>query len=278
MFSNIKFGNIDLTADNGYYVTALKGLGYATKYPVAKVAQFHGAKIGNAFYDNRVLEIDIKIVGTSVNDYIAKRKALFAELTINEFSDDLNTIEITLNNGIVLTAEGVAQSLGDDIDTTSIVAGDVAFTFEMQEPFFKSKQQYQQDIPITQGGGCAIPMAIPLDMTEGSTGYTQLSQAGNIFCFPELYFYGELTNPVLTNITLNKTLSLTATIAALANYRYIDTYNRIVTDETGANKRDEVSGDFLVLASGTNEFSLSTDNAGESGYVRVIYKDFYISL
>lgn len=277
MFTKIKLETLDLTAANGYYITAIKGLGYATKYPIAKVAQFHGAKIGNAFYDNRVLSIELKVVGEDVNDYIAKRKALFAELALHEFGSDLHTIEITLQNGIVLTAEGVAQGLSDDYGAESLLAGDVAFTFEMQEPFFKSYQAYQIDIPLTQGGGCAIPMTIPLDMSQGASGFTDVAQSGNVFCYPEVYFYGDLTNPVLKNVTLDKTLALTASIAS-PDWYYVDTYNRIVTDQLDANKRDKMTGDFLVLATGTNQFALTTDNMAETGFVRLIYKDFFISI
>ncbi len=277
MINKIKLDTLEVNSTNGYYLSSISGLGYATKYPVAKVAQLHGAKIGNAFYENRVLSIEIKIIGDSVNDYIAKRKALFEMFALHEFGDDFHTLEITLSNGIVLTAEGVAQGLSDDISAEEIMSGSVAFTFEMEQPFFKSLQQYQVDIFTTQGGGIAIPAGIPLDMTEGSSGYTQLSQSGNVFCYPELYFYGPLTNPVLTNVTTGKVLSLAVTLAS-PNYYYVDTYNRIVTDNVLTNKRDKATGDFLVLASGVNQFSLITDNMSEVGYVRIIYKDFYISI
>ena len=278
MFTEIQLESLSLTASNGYYITNVKGLGYTTKYPVAKVAQFHGVKIGNAFYDNRVLSIEMKIVGDSVDDYIAKRKALFAELTLHEFSTDLHTISITLHNGIVLTAEGIAQALADDYGSVSPLSGDVAFTFEMQEPFFKSSQVVQIDIPVTQGGGGTIPMAVPFDMSVGSGGYSDVSQGGNVFCYPEIYFYGELTNPVLRDLTSNKSLALSTTLATVANYYYIDTYNRIVIDETVANKRDKMTGDFLVINVGTSQFTLSTDDSSETGFVRLIYKDYYISI
>jgi len=198
-------------------------------------------------------------------------------LTIHEFTTDLHTLEITLLNGIVITAEGVAQTLSDDV-SNSLIAGDVAFTFEMQEPFFKSSQQYQQDIYLTSGGGSEVPMAIPLDMTAGASGFTNISQTGNVFCYPEIYFYGKLTNPVLTNVTLGKTISLAVSLADATKWYYVDTYNRIVTDQDDANVRDDMTGDFLVIATGNNEFSLTTNDMSETGFVRLIYKDYYISI
>lgn len=277
MIKQVTLDNIELTPENGYYLSAVSGLGYNTKYPVTRIAQQHGVGIGQGFYDNRVLSFEIKVIGTSPADYAQKRRTLFEAFSLDQFEADIKTVEITTIDDLTITAHGIVKGLSDDVNTDSTISGDVAFTFEMQEPFFKSEQIYQQDIFITGGGGCAVPMAIPLDMSAGGIAPSEITQGGNVMCFPELYFYGDLTNPVLTHVASDKEIALAATITG-TDYYYIDTYNRIVQDNTTANKRDLMSGDFLVLRPGLNQFTLSTDNPTESGYVRVIYKYYFISI
>jgi hypothetical protein len=120
-------------------------------------------------------------------------------------------------------------------------------------------------------------MAIPLNMTQGSSGFSPVNNGGNVFVFPEIYFYGNLTNPVLLNKTTGKSISFNQSITS-GNYIYVDTYNRIVVDNLGNNKRDKMSGDFVILEKDENQFTLSSDVPTENGYVKLIYKYFYISI
>lgn len=277
MITKVKIGTIELTPENGYYVSALRDLGYKTKYPVANIMYVHGSKLGDAYFENRQIAVELKVIGTSDADHISKRNELYKVLTINEFSTDKLTLSITLSTGIVLTMEGTLKDVSNDITSEMIGASNISFVLETETPFFKSEQLYQVDIPLTKGGGGPIPMTIPFDMSLGSGGYTQMTNGGNIFAYPTLTFYGNLTNPVLKNVTIDKTLSLAATIAS-PNYYSVDTFTRVIIDQSGVNKRDKMTGDFIVLATGLNRFSLLTDNPAETGFVRVLYQYFYISI
>lgn len=277
MVKAVKINNLELTTDNGYYLSAIKDLGYKTKYPSATVLAYHGVKLGDAFFQNRTLAFELKIVGQNQNDLIEKRNNLYKYLRIKEEGGDLISIEIELANNLKLKTEGVIKEVSSDISSDVIVASDISFVFETESPFFKSSQIYEVDIPITKGGGCAVPMAIPLNMSQGSSGYKTISSLGNIFSFPTIYFYGTLTNPVLFNLTTNQSISYTGTINS-SNWVKVETFDRVVIDNLGNNKRDKISGDYLVLEVGDNQFKLLTDNPTESGYAKLIYQYFYISL
>lgn len=277
MVKKVKINNLELTADNGYYLSAIKDLGYKTKYPSATVLAYHGVKLGDAFFQNRALAFELKIVGQNQNDLVEKRSNLYKYLRIKEEGSDLVEIEITLSNNLALKTEGIIKEVNSDISSDVIVASDISFVFETESPFFKSSQTYEVDIPITKGGGCAVPMAIPLDMSQGSSGYKNIQSMGSIFSFPTIYFYGTLTNPSLTNLTTNQSISYTGTITS-PNWVKVETFDRVVVDNLGNNKRDKISGDYLILEVGDNNFKLLTDNPIETGYVKLIYQYFYISL
>ena len=160
----------------------------------------------------------------------------------------------------------------------TVGASQINFMIETEKPFFLSETIYQKTVIVTKGGGCAVPMTIPLDMSKGSTGYTNLIGGGNAFTYPVFRFVGQLTNPVLTHISSAKTMSLTATTIGAGTYIEFDTYNRTVLDNTGANKLDKMAGDFLVIQPDNNNFSLATDNAGDTGYILVTYQDAYATI
>ncbi len=277
MINKIVINDLELKSENGYYIQSVKDLGYKTKYPIGKVLYTHGAKLGDVYFENKILAVELKVGGSTVNEFIDRRSALYKALTLNEFGTDILDFEFHLSNNIVLIAQGVIKDINSDIGVDNLTTGDITFAIEMEEPFFKTQQTYQSIFSITKGGGCAVPMAIPLDMSQGAAGYPQIFNGGNVFVFPEIYFYGTLTNPILENITSGKQIALDAEIAS-DEYIYVDTYNRIVKDDSNVNKRDKMTGDFLVLNVGENNFKLSSDNAAEDGYIKLIYKYYFISI
>lgn len=277
MINKIVIGDLTISPENGYFIQSIKDLGYKTKYPVATVLNYHGVRLGDAFFQNRNLAFEMKVLGSSQSDLIEKRNNLYKFLTIKESSGDLIDIEITLANNLTLKTQGVIKEVSSDIDAQILVASDISFIFETESPFFKSSQIYEVDIPITKGGGCSIPMAIPLNMSQGSSGFKTISALGSIFSFPTIYFYGTLTNPVLHNLSTNQSMSYGGTISS-GNWVKVETFDRVVVDNLGNNKRDKISGDYLFLDVGENNFKLATDVPTEDGYVKLIYQYFYISI
>jgi len=277
MITKLIIDNLELSPENGYFIQAIKDLGYKTKYPVASILYLHGVKIGDLFFENKAFAVELKIGALTISDLIEKRSKIYEKLTLKEYGDDKITIEFHLGNNLILEAKGVVKDVNSDLEVDNLTTCDLSFTLELEEPFLKSKQIYEVSFGITKGGGASVPMEIPLNMTQGSSGFSIVNNGGNIFAFPEIYFYGDLTNPVLLNKTTNRSISFNQTITS-GNYIYVDTYNRIVVDNLGNNKRDKMSGDFVILEKGENQFTLSSDVPTETGFVKLIYKYFYISI
>lgn len=277
MITKIVLEDLTLDPSNGYFLQRLADLGFKTKYPVAKVMQTHGAKIGDVFYENRIMPLEFQVGGATTEEFIARRDALFTRLKIKQYDPDELNVDFYLANGRVVRLTGVVRDVSAPITVDNITIGTVSFTLECETPFFLSAQIYQIDIPITKGGGTPVPTPVPVNMTSGSGGSALVSNGGTTFAFPMIYLYGPLTNPVLRNKTLSKELSIAATISG-GDYYSIDTYDHIVKDNAGNNKRDKMSGDFLIIDVGANQFALSTDTPSETGFARLIYQYPYISL
>ena len=275
---NSALGSLELTPENGYNVQTISNIGYGTKYSISDILSKHGVKLGNALFKNKVFSIGIVIVGTSVVDLIEKRALLYKYLTVDNYSnDDKIQFEFVMANGQSLLLSGILKDLTDDLTTDQINASPINFVIETESPFRVSKQQYQIRIPIATGGGGAVPMTIPLDMSAGAANYTPISNGGNVFAYSTMRFTGLLTNPVIMDVLKSKSLALAATISGGAYYD-IDTYQRTVLDNVGNNKLDKLTGEFLVINPGENRFKLSTDNAGDTGYVDVTYAYHYVSI
>lgn len=278
MISKIVIGDLELKSANGYFIQAVRDIGYKTKYPVASVLNIHGSKLGNAYFEGKTIMIELEVGGSTPAEFIARRTALFEKLTLQEFGDDYIDFDFYLADGKILTARGTIKDVSADLSVGNLTHGALNFTFEMEEPFFKSKQSYSVEFNITKGGGAGVPMSIPLDFSVGSDGYVDVYNGGNVFVFPVITFTGDLTNPRLDNLTSGKYIALSMALAASTNTVEIDTFDRTVLDETGANKRDKVLGDFFVLNIGSNQLRLSSDNALEGGKVKIEYQYYYISI
>lgn len=278
MITKVKIGSLELTPENGYLITAIEDLGYKTKYVASSILYLHGSKLGEAYFQNRTLAFELIVGGDTISQKVENKNALFNALTISEHTNDLLRVEITINNSYTVYINGIIKEVLSPQTAGEIFHSVISFIMETESPFFKDINSYLTTINLTKGGGGAVPMAIPFAMNAGSTGYTEINNGGNVFVFPKFYFYGELTNPVLTNITTGKSISLAVTLATEANYYVIDTYERTVLDESGVNKRDKMTGDFLTLLTGNNDFQLLTDDASETGYVKIAYENYYIGL
>ena len=171
MITKIKVGDLEInnTQASGYYIKELLTMGAGTKYSVAELLSRHGAKLGNAVYKNKSISVTVLIVGSSSSDLLDKRNALIKELKLDNYADD-DKIKVTfyMANGGVISIYGVAKDINDDLNNELVGASTLNFMIESEKPFFLSETIYQKTVIITQGGGCAVPMSIPLDMSQGS--------------------------------------------------------------------------------------------------------------
>lgn len=280
MVTKITIGDgLILTPENGYYLQSISGLGYETKYPVNQILSRHGAKIGNAVYSNKKISIGLEIGGNDFVEILERRNELYKKLSVNQYSsDDKIRFDFTRNDNITVGIEGVISSVDAPLDTNNQFRSPLRISLDTEFPFLTSSQLYSISIPILLGGGAEVPMEVPLDFSAGSSVATTVAQGGNVFSFPTIRFVGPLSEPVLTDVLSDKTLSLAINLD-VDEYVEIDTYHETVVDHTGANRLSDISGDFLIVPASTdNKFTLTTENSLETGYVTLTYPYTYVAI
>lgn len=268
---------LELTPANGYLPQAIDGLGFEAKYSVNELLSRHGAKLGNVTYSQKRLTLTFLVVGSTLTEMLDRRNTLIQYLSADPYEeDDTHKWSFTLADGKRLYIDAVTKSLQTGAVARDTFATTIRVTLESFYPFFLSEQQYQVSMNVTQGGGLAVPLEVPADMTAGSSGYKLVTNGGNIFAYPTIKFIGTLTNPVLTDVDTGKVLQFpTLSLADDTEYVIVDTFNRTVVDQDGNNVLDEMSGDFLVIKAGQNNFSLVTDTSTEDGQVIFTYNYAY---
>lgn len=279
MVKSALIGNsLNLSEENGYYIQSVSGLGYSTKYNVSDILQKHGVKISNALLKNKAFSLAFMVKGDDFEDLENKRSAVFKALTVNPYEEnDKINFQFTLLNNQVVQIDGVVKDVTPDVSKDQLLFNPMNFIIETEYPFLTSVQQYQATIPITTGGGGAIPSAIPFSFGSGVGGYTEITNGGNVFAFPVFRLYGKLTTPVLSDVINNRDLTLNMTIDN-GDYIEIDTYNQTVIDQDGVNQLDKLDGDFLLMFPDVNRLKLLTDDVSDVGYVVVTWNYHYVSI
>lgn len=275
MVTKVKIGTLELSQANGYYLKSFRGIGYSTKYPKSTILYMHGADLGDTYFNNKQFALEFKVVGSSPTNLLSKRSSFFSQATVFDETAKIDLL-IYLANGVTIKGTGVIKEIIGDISQANYVDTDISIIFEMEKPYFVSDTAYRFIVPVTVSGGAEVPMEVPLDISGDTGGGTIVGNGGNVFVYPEIYLHGQLTNPVLENLDTGESLSIASTVIASGSYYYIDTFLRTVTDNSGNNKRDKFSGDFMKLAIGDNTMRLRTDDV-DDGYAEIIYNYGYIS-
>lgn len=276
MVTKVVIDNILQIDNTKFLLQGIDGIGSKTKYTVNELLSRHGAKLGNAVYENKQMALVIKVVGSTLGEMLANRDELLSYLSVKPYDqDDSRKFTFHLADSRKLFIQGVVKEVDIKLQARDTFATVIRVAIESYYPFFLSEQEYQITMNITQGGGAEVPMEVPLDMTQGATGYQQITNGGNVFTYPTIKFVGNLTNPVLLDVTNNKSLTLAHTLTGTGENITVDTFERTAIDELGNNVLDDMTGDFLIIGAGDNNFSLSTDTPSENGQAIITYRYAY---
>ena len=107
-----------------------------------------------------------------------------------------------------------------------------------------------------------------------------VSNAGNAAVYPVIRVHGAVTDPVITNTTLGRTVSFTGLTIGAGHYIDIDMLNETITDDLGVNDYSYILlDDFWWLAEGNNTITIS-GTVGGSGDRKIVvtYRSGYIGI
>lgn len=277
MIKTLSIGDLVIgTYASGFLLDKHNGFGMpSVRVDMKDRGHYHGANLGYKYYGKRALTIDGEIIGLDFNDYEEKRRMLAQNFDIMRGEQ---TLFIQTQGGLTVQMDVIlASAVEMPYEKGKMVRGKFQIGLIGTMPWFESIFPSQQSVTLFNGGGFAIPFAIPLAVNAGHDVSALLQNDGNGFAFPTITVYGQATNPTLVNATTGQTMNITKVLAP-TDYIVIDTYNRTAMLNGVTNITNLISGDWIILQAGGNDIRLSMTAPDSNAKAVFAWRDAYIGL
>ncbi len=270
-----------LTSEIGFALTEqIVGLeSPAIRLPTFERPNSDGAFVPNHLYGGRLISLKGVVYGDSQAVYRARRRSLEAAVSIKRYSGILmpRLLKFTTMDDLELQVSVYTRKF--ELPDEHLDIGNFRLDLFAPDFYLYSQEEHHQDINIFSGGGMAIPMGIPMDMSVASTILEFVVNAGNADAYPRLRFYGPIEDPVVTNVTTGEQLSVDYTVAD-GDYLEVDTSLRTakhVSGGTETNVLQYVTGDFFRLVPGSNTLKLDVATI-DDGFLSLWWRDSYLGV
>lgn len=223
-----------------------------------------------------------KVYASDTDTYRSRRRTLELSTNIQRSDDVLSpiTMKFTTMDDLDLQIDVYKRKLGfpEKNMMSAVYKLDLLGISEIVSQTLQSESIY-----IFNGGGMAIPMTIPMDMSGGGGNSTTVTNNGNSESFPTLTFHGPLENPSLTNSTTGQGINILYTLNTQDDYIVIDIKNRtarayINGSNEPVNIKQYVSGDWMTIGSGQNLLALGNANYNATARCVVVFRDTYLGV
>lgn len=230
----------------------------------------------NQLYDGRRLILEGHINLDDYGDIRDARNALYSAFTIKNGETPM-TINTTDGETYVIDYKTT------NIDQGTAVAGQIThldFRIEVTSDdhrfFANSITSTNIDPPV--GGGTGFPATFPVVFSSGSGGSATITNNGSAMAEIDVYFYGEITNPRLTNSTTGESFQLVQSISSGSYVRIYNENNNFYVLQGGVtNRYSNFTGDFWRLVPGSNSITFNCSSF-DGGYVLIKFRDSYLSI
>lgn len=278
MITSIFLDTTELTAPNRFVQSIRNGGFPDIDQSAVKKGGFTGRTITPSKFISYKFVIEWVVVGTSFAD-LANQREEFIKLLGEVISAGGKTLKINRSNGVNLQVGIKGIDVFSDVSTADPLNTRVLTEMQAEYPFLRSQTEVSEDVFIFSGGGAALPMIIPLDMSVGGINEVTIVQNGNFEAYPVFIFSGPLTNPTITNLTTGKTLNINTSLASAGDSLEVDVFLRTAKLlPSGTNVRQFVTGDFWVLAVGNNVIHLGSGSFNVVGKCAVKFRDTFLGI
>lgn len=275
----------DNTLNSGLYLAPkIQGLEIPDiRLPYYERPTADGAVVPGQLYSGRLISFQGVVIGETASEYRTLRRTLESAISIRR-DDSGNYLPRTLKFKTMDDLE-----LQIDVYTRKLQFDDInlrhgSYKLDLYAPDFALLSQAVKNevIAAFTGGGMAIPMAIPMDMSVGGSTAATLTNDGNISAYPTITITGPVTNPTLINEQTGETLDLTYTLTTADESIVIDTLRRTViyyatSGGSPVNVRGAMAGDFITLQPGDNTVKLVLASTSD-GKATFSWRDSYLGV
>lgn len=282
MISSI-FLDTDQLDNSKRFCRAITNLSFPTISSIASgKASMEGQKINVGKFTSYKFGMDWKIIADSFSD-LATQRETFQALIGDVIASGGKTLKINKSNGVGVQIDIKKAIITGDITSEDIGTCSLMVECEAEYPFLMSQTLQSIDASIFQGGGMAIPMAIPMDMSQGGSNVLTITNNGTIYSYPVFTFSGPLDNPTLQNSTTDKVLNINYKLNSVTDKIVVDTFLGTVLvysgeNLIGTNLRGSVSGDFWTLARGSNVIRLGNASYNALGKCNISFREHFLGL
>ncbi|MCK5017158.1 MAG: phage tail family protein [Candidatus Peribacteraceae bacterium] len=221
---------------------------------------FHGIKTPRSFWRERIMRLIIGVRADTSTAYETKRRDLQAAFDLPR--DGLTTFKFVTQGGLELQCDvQLNAQIQSPLRAGEVTIGEFRIELIAEDPLFYSQTEDTDDITFVSGSGV-------------------VSNDGNAPVYPIIRIHGNVTDPVITNTTINKTVSFSGLAIGAGEYVDVDMLNETAVDQLGDSVFDTIdSDDFWTLAEGSNTITISGTLGGSGDRkITVIYRDGYIGI
>lgn len=279
MITGIYVNGVKLNNDN-VFLSDIGNIGSASvEFSQYVRGGISGQVLSNPLKRGMAINMEFEVFANSYSTFFTQRDRLIRLLqNKNVVSDYLKTLSFELQDGTTKAVDVLFTQVVTGVSPKNILHQTITVTAISEKEYFQSGLSSQEYLYLQDLGGMAIPMDIPLDISNNpiETSVT-INNAGNAQGFPVVVVYGEFASGFsILNETLGERLDYTDGVGA-GEYLTIDMYNRTIIDDNGASQLANFDGEWVSLTNGNNVIKL-IGAGGNIGYGIITYNDYYLNI
>ena len=239
-----------------YLITSVEGLADADLRDSREVNPGdHGETFFNSFYGGRTITLGGKIRAHN----LAKMRDMIQALR-TAFSGTQSELPLRITGGsasldVIINCKKFQSLNIPEAQNNFQFERDFQVFLRASNPRFQSYTELFT--VLTAGASYPLSVVVP--------------NLGNYNAQPKIQIVGPVTNPVITNTTTGKSMSMTVAIAS-GNTWTIDVGRRSIVDQAGVNQFGvlDVTSDWIELAPGNNNIQLTGTGSPTAGTTRLL--------
>lgn len=270
----------------GYWLTPnIQGLeAPSIRLPSFERPNVDGAFVPNQLYGGRAISLEGRVSGGgNVLTYRSRRRTLENAARIYRPGGALSPITFKFKTMDDLELQALVYVRKLNFPDRLLAGGSYSLDLYAPDIRLLSQELHSQQLNIFSGGGMAIPLEIPVNMSSGGSIETVINNAGDISSFPLITIYGTIEDPTLSNQTTGESFSLDYTLSSADEFITIDVETRTVlyyADQNTApvNIRQYFSGDWFDIEPGNNSIKLVVANTSDTGFAIIRWRDAFLGI